>query len=263
MTVNGNTATKPSARLEHEVTLCVQIPAAEPQPLVAEPIPLDVIYRDDDIIVVNKPAGMVVHPASGHESGTLVNALLSIAPQLALVSGTRRPGIVHRLDKDTSGVIVTALTEPARLALKSQFQDRSVRKSYLALVEGVLEPEVGIVDAPIGRSKHRRKQMAVVQNGREAQTEYRALEQFDNHTLVEALPRTGRTHQIRVHFAFIGHPIAGDRVYGFRRRTVPLKRQFLHAHQLTVALPSSGSVVTFEAPPPNDLRHVLAWLKRH
>lgn len=263
VTVGGMAVTKPSTRLEQEVTITVHIPAAEPQPLAPESIPLDVVYRDDDIIVVNKRAGMVVHPASGHPSGTLVNALLFIAPQLALVRGTRRPGIVHRLDKDTSGLIVVALNEPARLALKVQFQERSVHKSYLGLVEGTLAPDHGIVDAPIGRCRHRRKQMAVTQDGREAQTEYRALEHFRNHTLVEALPITGRTHQIRVHLAFIGHPLAGDQVYGWRKRTVPLKRHFLHAQKITFALPSDGRVVTFEAPPPNDLRHVLAWLKRN
>ncbi len=263
VTVDGKTVTKPSTRLEKDTVLTIRIPPAEPQPLAAEPIPLDIIYQDDEIIVVNKPAGMVVHPAAGHADGTLVNALLSHAPQLALVRGTRRPGIVHRLDKDTSGLIVVALTERARLALKEQFQDRIVHKSYLALVEGVLSPEEGVIDAPVGRSKHRRKRMAVTPDGREAQTEYHTLEVFDQHTLVEAVPRTGRTHQIRVHFASIGHPLAGDQTYGFRKRTVPLKRHFLHARQLSFALPGSGRVVSFDAPLPNDLRHVLNWLKRH
>ncbi len=263
VTVDGKTVVKPSTRLEGESTLTIHIPAVEPQPLVAERIPLDIIYQNDEVIVVNKPAGMVVHPAAGHADGTLVNALLAHAPQLALVRGTRRPGIVHRLDKDTSGLIVVALTEAARLALKAQFQERTVRKSYLALVEGVLSPEEGLIDAPIGRSKHRRKRMAVTRDGREAQTEYHTLEVFDQHTLIEAVPRTGRTHQIRVHFASIGHPLAGDQVYGWRRRTIPLRRHFLHARQLSFALPGSGRVLTFDAPLPNDLAHVLNWLKRH
>jgi 23S rRNA pseudouridine1911/1915/1917 synthase len=263
VTVDGQMVTKPSTRLEGEATLTIHIPAAEPQPLVAERIPLDIIYQDDEIIVVNKPAGMVVHPAAGHADGTLVNALLAHAPQLALVGGTRRPGIVHRLDKDTSGLIVVALTEAARLSLKAQFQERTVHKRYLALVEGVLSPEEGVIDAPIGRSKHRRRRMAVTRDGREAQTEYHTLQVFDNHTLIEVVPRTGRTHQIRVHFASIGHPLAGDQVYGWRKRTVPLKRHFLHACQLSFALPGSGRVFTFDAPLPNDLAHVLSWLKRH
>jgi 23S rRNA pseudouridine1911/1915/1917 synthase len=263
VTVDGKTVTKPSTRLEKEATLTIHIPAAEPQPLVAERIPLDIIYQDDEVIVVNKPAGMVVHPAAGHADGTLVNALLAHAPQLALVRGTRRPGIVHRLDKDTSGLIVVALTEAARLALKVQFQERTVHKSYLALVEGALSPEEGLIDAPIGRSKHRRKRMAVTRDGREAQTEYHTLEVFDQHTLIEAVPRTGRTHQIRVHLAFIGHPLAGDQVYGWHKRTIPLRRHFLHARQLSFALPGSGRVLTFDAPLPSDLTHVLNWLKRH
>jgi 23S rRNA pseudouridine1911/1915/1917 synthase len=263
VTVDRKTITKPSTRLEEHATLTIHIPAAEPQPLVAERIPLDIIYQDDEIIVVNKPAGMVVHPAAGHADGTLVNALLAYVPQLALVGGTRRPGIVHRLDKDTSGLIVVALTEAARLSLKVQFQERTVQKRYLALVEGVLSPEEGVIDAPIGRNKHRRKRMAVTRDGREAQTEYHTLQVFDNHTLVEAVPRTGRTHQIRVHFASIGHPLAGDQVYGWRKRTVPLKRHFLHACQLSFALPGSGRVLTFDAPLPNDLAHVLNWLERH
>jgi len=261
-TVNGAAVRKPSTRLEGGETITIHIPPAEPQTLLAERIPLDILYQDEEVIVVNKPAGMVVHPAAGHSSGTLVNALLAHVPKLALVGGTRRPGIVHRLDKDTSGLIVVALTEATRLALKAQFQERSVRKSYLALTEGVVSPPQGVIDAPIGRSKHRRKRMAVMPDGRQAQTGYRTLETFDAHTLVEARPRTGRTHQIRVHFAFLGYPLAGDQTYGGRRKpTVPLKRQFLHAHQLTFTLPSSGRKLTLTAPLPNDLKHVLNWLK--
>jgi 23S rRNA pseudouridine1911/1915/1917 synthase len=262
VTVDGTTVSKPSTRLEGEESITIHVPVAEPQPLEPEQIPLDIIYQDDEVIVVNKPAGMVVHPAAGHPSGTLVNALLSHVPQLALVGGTRRPGIVHRLDKDTSGLIVVALTEPTRLAIKAQFQARTVRKRYLALVEGVLSPPEGVIDAPIGRSKHRRKRMAVIQGGREAQTEYHVLETYNAHTLVEALTKTGRTHQFRVHLAFLGHPLAGDMVYGRRKRTVPIKRHFLHARQLGFILPSSGRELFLSAPLPNDLIHVLDWLKR-
>ncbi len=262
ITVKGTTVVKPSTRLEGGETVTINIPPVEPQLLLAERIPLDIIYQDDEVVVVNKPAGMVVHPATGHSSGTLVNALLAHVPQLALVGGTRRPGLVHRLDKDTSGLIVVALTEVTRLAIKAQFQERTVRKSYLALVEGVLSPPEGMVDAPVGRSKHRRKRMAVTRDGREAQTEYHTLEAYDAHTLVMAFPKTGRTHQIRVHFAFLGHPLAGDQVYGRRKQTVPLKRQFLHAQYLTFTLPASGRELTLTAPLPGDLTHVLNWLKR-
>jgi len=262
ITVKGTTVVKPSTRLDGGETVTINIPPVEPQPLLAERIPLDIIYQDDEVVVVNKPAGMVVHPATGHNSGTLVNALLAHVPQLALVGGTRRPGIVHRLDKDTSGLIVVALTEVTRLAIKAQFQERTVRKSYLALVEGVLSPPEGMIDAPVGRSKHRRKRMAVTRDGREAQTEYHTLEAYDAHTLVMAFPKTGRTHQIRVHFAFLGHPLVGDQVYGRRKQTVPLKRQFLHAQHITFTLPASGRELTLTAPLPGDLTHVLNWLKR-
>jgi 23S rRNA pseudouridine1911/1915/1917 synthase len=223
---------------------------------------LDIVYQDEQIILVNKAPGMVVHPASGHPDGTLVNALLAHVPELALVGGTRRPGIVHRLDKDTSGLMVVALTEASRLKLKSQFQARTVHKHYLALVEGILTPPAGLVDAPIARSKHRRKRMAVVRDGRPAQTEYHTLESFDAHTLLEASPKTGRTHQIRVHLAFLGHPLVGDMVYGRRKRTTPLKRHFLHAHQLSFMHPTNGEEMTFNAPLPGDLTHVLNWLRK-
>jgi len=261
VTVDGNQVGKPALRLEGGEIVTIHIPPAEPQELEAERIPLDILYQDDEVVVVNKPAGMVVHPAAGHQSGTLVNALLHEFPQLALVGGTRRPGIVHRLDKDTSGLIVVALTEASRLGIKAQFQDRTVHKSYLALTDGVVAPPEGIIDAPIDRSKHRRKRMAVVPNGREAQTIYHSLEVFDQHTLVEAQPKTGRTHQIRVHFQFLGYPLVGDRVYGRRQPTLPLKRQFLHAYQIRLVLPRSGRLLEVIAPLPNDLKHVLRLLK--
>lgn len=262
VTVDGETRLKPAARIAGGETIAIQIPPAVPQPLAAEQIPLDVVYQDDEVVVVNKPAGMVVHPAAGHPSGTLVNALLSRLPQLALVGGERRPGIVHRLDKDTSGLIVVALTEEARLALKAQFQERSVQKSYLALTDGLVSPPEGTVEAPIGRNRRDRKRMAVVQGGRPAETAYRTLETFDAHTLLEANPRTGRTHQIRVHLAFLGCPLAGDQVYGRRKRTIPLRRHFLHAHRLAFCLPGSGQEISLSAPLPAGLNNVLDWLRR-
>ncbi len=259
--VSGVIRTKPSVRLAGGELITVHVPAAEPQPLEPERLPLDIVFRNDEIIVVDKPAGLVVHPGAGHSSGTLVNALLALVPKLALVGGERRPGIVHRLDRDPSGLIVVALTEPARLALKAQFQERTVLKSYLALTDGVVRPPRGEIKAPIGRSKRDRKRMAVVQGGRESSTAYQTLETFEDHTLVEAKPETGRTHQIRVHFSFLGFPLAGDPVYGRRKRTVPLKRQFLHAHRLTLLLPSTGQALTLTAPLPSDLTHVLNWLR--
>jgi 23S rRNA pseudouridine1911/1915/1917 synthase len=259
-TVDEQTVAKPSFRPDPGQVVKIVIPALEPQPLVPESIPLDIIYQDDEVVVVNKPPGMVVHPAAGHQSGTLVNALLARFEQLARVGGQRRPGIVHRLDKDTSGLVVVALTEGARLRLKRQFQQRQVRKVYLALAKGVVTPPHGIIDAPIGRDPRNRKKMAIVPDGREATTEYHTLEVLDSYTLIEALPKTGRTHQIRVHLAFLGFPLAGDTLYGHKSGTLPLDRQFLHAYQLTFALPSTGEERTFTAPVPEDLQQVLDWL---
>jgi len=260
VTVNG-AMTKASYRVKAGDEISIRVPPPEEMELVAEPIPLDIIYEDQDIIVVNKPAGMVVHPAYGHRSGTLVNAILAHCPELAGLDGTQRPGIVHRLDKDTSGLIIVAKNEAAKQSLQRQFKGREVRKVYLALVEGRLEPERGIIEAPIGRDPKRRKRMAVVPGGREARTEFRVLERFPAHTLVEVEPKTGRTHQVRVHFTFIGHPVAGDRVYGFRKQRLELERQFLHAQTLGFKLPSSGRYVEFTAELPEDLREILEGLK--
>jgi 23S rRNA pseudouridine1911/1915/1917 synthase len=259
-TVDERVVAKPSFRPEAGQLVKIVIPALEPQRLEPESIPLDIVYEDSEIVVVNKPPGMVVHPAAGHQGGTLVNALLARYEQLARVGGQRRPGIVHRLDKDTSGLVVVALTEGARLQLKRQFQQRQVRKVYLALAKGVVTPPHGVIDAPIARDVRNRKKMAIAPDGREAITEYHTLEVLDSYTLLEALPRTGRTHQIRVHLAFLGFPLAGDRTYGRKQSSLPLDRQFLHAYQLGFALPSTGEAKTFTAPLPEDLKHVLDWL---
>lgn len=264
VTVNGEVVLKPAARLEGEAIIRLRIPPPEPQSLEPERIPLDIRFQDEGLVVVNKPAGMVVHPAAGHSSGTLVNALLGTFPQLAYVGGERRPGVVHRLDKDTSGLLVVALTEPVRLALKQQFQERTVFKSYLALADGVVSPAEGVIDAPMGRNPRDRKKMAVVRDGREARTAYQTLENWDNHTLVGVRLETGRTHQIRVHLAFLGYPVAGDRVYGRRKGTIrSLRRHFLHAARLRFVSPTSGREVEVSAPLPNDLEHVLNWLRKH
>jgi 23S rRNA pseudouridine1911/1915/1917 synthase len=247
--------------LESGQVVEITIPAREPQPLKAETIPLDIIYHDDQLVVVNKPPGMVVHPATGHPTGTLVNALLARFEQLARVGGRHRPGIVHRLDKDTSGLVVVALTEGARLHIKHQFQERTVRKVYIALTAGVVSPPHGIIAAPIGRDPRNRKKMAVLPDGREAITEFHTLEVLGSHTLIQALPKTGRTHQIRVHLAFLGYPLAGDTTYGRKRESLPLDRQFLHAYELTFTLPSTKEEKTFTAPIPPDLGQVLRSLR--
>jgi len=260
VTVNGQTK-KASHRVEKGELIVVHIPPPEPLALEPEPIPLDIVYEDADILVVNKPAGMVVHPAAGHRSGTLVNALLAHCPDVASTGEVFRPGIVHRLDKDTSGLIIVAKNERARLELQRQFKAHQVEKRYLALVEGRLEPPQGVVKASIGRDPRHRKRMAVVEGGREAITEYRVIEYLPQHTLVEIRPRTGRTHQIRVHMAWLGHPVAGDPVYG-HRRGLPLPRQFLHAYALEIRLPSTGKPRRFQAPLPPELQAVLDELRQ-
>jgi 23S rRNA pseudouridine1911/1915/1917 synthase len=268
VTVNGGTA-KPSYPVEVGDLVVVRIPPPETLEVQPESIPLDIIYEDEDIIVVNKPPGMVVHPAYGHRTGTLVNAVLAHCPDLAGVEGDQRPGIVHRLDKDTSGLIIVAKNDLARRHLQRQFKRREVKKVYLALLEGHLEPAQGVIEAPIGRDKKRRKRMAVVEGGREARTAYRVVEYFGAgvrsraHTLVEARPETGRTHQVRVHFASIGHPLAGDPVYGFRKQRLSgLRRQFLHAQALGFHLPGTEEYIEFAAELPDDLREVLEELRR-
>jgi len=254
--VNGRPA-KAALRLAPGDEVRVHVP--EPQPItpLPEPIRLEVVYEDADLIVVNKPAGLTVHPAPGHPSGTLVNALLAHCPDLSGINGELRPGIVHRLDKDTSGLLVVAKNDRAQLALSEQFAGREVLKAYLALVEG-RPPPAGVIDAPIGRHPAQRKRMAVLAEGRPARTRYRVVAQWDEAALVVALLETGRTHQVRVHFAAIGHPVVGDPVYG--RRSPLVARQFLHAWRLGFRHPRIGAWLEFEAPLPEDLRSALATL---
>ena len=266
VTVNGRPS-KAAYKPRSGDVILARIPPPPPVETLAEAIPLDIVYEDADLMVVNKPAGMVVHPAAGHDSGTLVNAVLAHCPELRGVGEEMRSGIVHRLDKDTSGLILVAKNEAARENLQRQFKGRNVAKVYLALVEGYLTPPQGLIDVPIGRDKQQRKRMAAVAEGRPSQTAYKAIEFFDAqplpYTLVEVRPRTGRTHQIRVHFAWMGFPLAGDRVYGRRRpkRALPLQRHFLHAQSLTFRLPSDGREVTFTTPLPPDLANVLQALR--
>jgi len=252
--VNGRSA-KPSQRLDIGDKVVTNIPPPSAISLTPEDIPLKVVYEDKDLIVVDKPAGLLVHPAAGQHTGTLVNAILARCPDLGEINGSIRPGIVHRLDKDTSGLMMVAKNEAAQRSLSRQIKQRSIRKVYLALVLGHLSPERGAIDAPIGRHPGDRKRMAVVSGGREARTEYKVLKYFADYTLVEAMPETGRTHQIRVHFAAIGHPIFGDHIYG--KRSPMLGRQFLHAHRLGFKLPSSGEFVEFTSELPLELQEVL------
>lgn len=262
----GGQVPKASYKVQAGDEIIVRVPPAEPTAVLAEAIPLTIIYEDADIVVVDKPAGMVVHPAHGHHSGTLVNALLAHCPDLTGIGGEQRPGIVHRLDKDTSGLLIVAKNDAAYHHLQSQFQARLVHKTYSALVEGVPQAAHGVIDAPIGRDPQHRQRMAIATGSsrgrREARTEYRVVEYFPYHALLEAEPVTGRTHQIRIHLAFIGHPIVGDRVYGFRRQRLAVPRQFLHAARIAFALPGSGQPVEFTSPLPEDLTAVLKTLRQ-
>jgi 23S rRNA pseudouridine1911/1915/1917 synthase len=223
-------------------------------------LPLDVVYEDKDVLVVNKAAGMVVHPAPGHHDDTLVNALIARYPDIQRDGTDQRPGIIHRLDKDTSGLMIIARNAIAQATLAEQMKRREIVKRYLALVEGVVALDQGSIDAPIGRNPRQRQQMAITAVGsREARTHFRVLERFSRHTLLLVELETGRTHQIRVHLKAIGHPLVGDPVYGSGStiRGSVLKRQFLHAYQLKFTHPTTGAVMDLEAPLPDDLRAVL------
>lgn len=252
---------RPAQRVVGGAEISVCIPPPTEAELRPEAIPVTTVYQDANIIVVDKPAGLTVHPAPGHPRGTLVNALLAACPDLGGIAGTLRPGIVHRLDKDTSGLMVVAKNDRAQRALSQQLKDRRVHKAYLALVHGVPQPKEGLIEAPIGRHPRNRKKMAVVAGGREASTRYRVREELQHgrYALLEVEPITGRTHQIRVHMADIGHPIVGDGVYGRRGDEAP--RQFLHAWRLGFAMPLSGRDVEFESPLPPDLRATLERIR--
>lgn len=261
--VNGRAAKKAGQTLEAGATLTVRIPPPVPTNLVAEEIPLDIIFENNDLLVVNKPAGMVVHPAAGHAQGTLVNAVLGYDAELEGIGGEERPGVVHRLDKETSGLILLAKNERAHRWLQDQFRLRKVQKTYLALVDGRPPTPSGRVEAPIGRDPKNRKRMAIVSasKGREAISEYKTLESFQKHTLLEFHPLTGRTHQIRLHCAFLKCPIVGDEVYGRKNASLPIHRHFLHAYRLKIVLPGEKEPHDFEAPLPGELEQVLSHLR--
>ena len=267
MVRSGTMPVKASQRLEEPLTVVVTLLEVQETALVAENIPLTILYEDENMLVVDKPAGLVVHPAPGHDSGTLVNAVLHHCPDLPGVGGERRPGIVHRLDKDTSGLIVVAKHDQALRHLQAQFKARTVAKTYLALVEGTPNPAAGEIDAPIGRNPRQRKRMAVIRPGtsataRAAQTSYETLTAYDDFTLVACYPHTGRTHQIRVHMHHIGHPLVGDTIYGRRNQQIKLRRHFLHASGLTLRRPGDDAEMTWTSPLPTALQRVVDRLAK-
>ncbi len=261
ITVDGRAANG-HRRLRAGQCVRVGIPAPQPAKPAAQDIPLDIIYQDADLIVVNKPAGMVVHPAPGHASGTLVNALLHHCPDLAGIGGELRPGIVHRLDRDTSGLLVAAKHEAALRSLADQFKKRQVRKEYLALVRGA-PPVAGSINAAIGRHPVQRKKMALSERGRAALTSFQCLAVYPQAALVRLRIHTGRTHQIRVHMAHLGHPVLGDQVYGRQRAgLLSAPRQMLHAARLEFRHPADGRLMSFAAPLPEDMRAIIQRLKK-
>jgi 23S rRNA pseudouridine1911/1915/1917 synthase len=245
-------------KINDEITVSIK----EPELTDIEPqdIPLDVIYEDSDIIVINKPSGMVVHPALGNYSGTLVNALMYHCKDLSGINGKIRAGIVHRIDKDTSGLLVACKNDLAHKNLSEQFMEHKVNKIYYCLVNGVIPHNMGLIDAPIGRDPQSRQQMAVVENGKEARTHFKVLERFEKNTLVEVKLETGRTHQIRVHMKYIGYPLVGDPVYGVRK-VVGDNGQFLHAKKLEFYHPRTNEFLSFETELPNDFNELLKELR--
>lgn len=258
--VDGRRATKAGLALEPGARVRVSIPPNEASIPEAESIPLRIVYEDGDLLVVDKPAGLAVHPSPGHERHTLVNAVLAHCPEVSGAGGEGRPGIVHRLDKDTSGLIIVAKNDETHLALAKQLKDREVEKTYVALVEGVPAQAEGVIDAPVGRHPVHRRKQAVVTGGREARTHYRVVREIDGYALLEVRPETGRTHQIRVHLTAIGHPVVGDVLYG-RRGATPVPRQFLHAAKLSFRHPRTGERLDLEAPLADDLERALAGLE--
>lgn len=259
--INGEPC-KANTKAVAGATLEILIPESRDVEVAPENIPLDILYEDKDVLVLNKPQGMVVHPAPGNYSGTLVNALLFHCDDLSGINGEKRPGIVHRLDKDTSGALVVAKNDFAHQQLAAQLKDRSMLRTYLAIVHGYVVEEKGIVDAPIGRHPIHREKMAVVdRNAKEAMTEYSVVERFENFTLVSARLYTGRTHQIRVHLAYIKHPVLGDPVYGPKQNPFGLKAQMLHAYRLCFRHPRTGKMMEFKAPLPDHFQDVLQLLR--
>ncbi len=259
--VNGSSV-KPNYKLQPEDAVVLDVPEAEEAAIVPEAIPLEVLYEDADVIVINKPRGMVVHPAPGHTSGTVVNALLAHCRDLSGINGVMRPGIVHRIDKDTSGLLMAAKNDLAHLSLSKQLKDHSVIRKYIALVHGRVPHDQGTVDAPIGRDPNHRKQFMVTShNSKHAVTHFAVLERMGSYTLLELKLETGRTHQIRVHMKYIGHPLVGDPVYSSSKRA-GIEGQALHAAVLGFVHPRTGRQLVFEAPLPEDMNHLLQRVRQ-
>jgi len=261
----NNNPVKPSYILKNGDVIDLTIPENKELEIKAEAIPLDIIYEDEYLVVINKPANMIVHPTGKIHSGTLVNALLyHCQDSLSGIGGVIRPGIVHRLDKNTSGLMVAAKNDFAHLNLSKQIKEHQVTKKYLALVHGCMKDDSGIIDAPIGRSLKNRKKMAVTVEGksREAITYFKVLRRFSGYTLVEATLRTGRTHQIRVHLAFIGHPILGDQLYSHKKQELNISRQALHSHILGFVHPSTKKYMEFCSSLAKDIQEIIDYLER-
>ncbi len=263
VTISGTPAKKAGQSLEAGQEIVIRIPPPVSTDLIPEKIPLEVIFENNDLLVINKPAGMVVHPSAGHLSGTLVNAVLGHDPDIEGIGGEERPGVVHRLDRGTSGLIVMAKNDESLHWLQDQFRMRQAEKTYIALVDGRPPTPAGRIEAPIGRDPGHRKKMAVrpADKGREAVSEYKTLEEFQQHTLLEFHPLTGRTHQVRLHCAFLGCPIAGDTLYGRKRSSIDLDRHFLHALRLKFKLPGEDNARVFEAPLAKELMITLEKIR--
>ena len=260
VSVNGEPV-KANYKVKSADAIVVEVPEPEELEIVAEDLPIEIVYEDDDVAVVNKPQGMVVHPSAGHAQGTLVNALMYHMKNLSSINGVIRPGIVHRIDKDTSGLLMIAKNDQAHEALAQQLKDKTSLRKYIALVHGVIPHEKGTINAPIGRSKVDRKMQAIREDGKPAMTHFTVLERFENFTLVELQLETGRTHQIRVHMKYIGYPLAGDPVYG-PKKTLKGNGQFLHAKLLGFTHPQTNERMTFEAPLPEVFEKTLEKLRK-
>ena len=254
---------KANYKIQAEDHIAITMPEAQPIEILPEKIPLDILYEDNDVIVVNKPRGMVVHPAAGNYTGTLVNALLEHCRDLSGINGAIRPGIVHRLDKDTSGVMIAVKNDHAHVSLAAQIKAHTASRRYTAIVYGNIIESQGVINAPIGRHSVDRKKMAVTfVHSREAITNFKVMERFGNYTLVECKLMTGRTHQIRVHMAHIGHPVVGDPKYGSGRKNFAIEGQALHSTELTFTHPTTGVIMSFKAPLPKDMQDILLKLRK-
>ena len=258
----NNKNIKSNYKLKENDEILISMPEAIELEVVAEDIPLDILYEDNDVIVINKPQGMVVHPAPGNYTKTLVNALLYHCKDLSTINGVIRPGIVHRIDKDTTGVLVVAKNDEAHNFLSSQLQNHSMKREYIALVEGRLKEDTGTINKPIGRNKRDRLKMGIVDDGKRAVTHYEVLERYKNTTLIKCVLETGRTHQIRVHMASIGHPLVGDEVYGFKKQRFKLKGQVLHAKTLGFIHPKTKEYIEFTTDLPKYYNDLIEKLRK-